>query len=93
MANKSIIYDYEYLKEISDNYQICMDSLQIAISNCLKAKNCAKDEYVGMADEILENVFAKIEEHLYLLYVCCETSKIYVMNSADEIKATDSKYK
>lgn len=31
MGNESIIYDYEYLKQITDNYQTCMDSLQYAI--------------------------------------------------------------
>ncbi len=92
MGNESIIYDYEYLKKITDNYQTCMDSLQDAISNCVNAKNSAENEYAGLADEILEATFDKITEHLKLLHICCETTNLYVMESSDEIQKADTRH-
>lgn len=85
-----MIYNEEHMLSIAEKYANCAELLSSAITDKRSAQNSMSANYKGMASNLSENVFVKIEDHLKLLVSCCETAEIYVKDSLSSMQELDA---
>lgn len=85
-----MIYDEEHMLSIAEKYANCTELLSLAITDKTSAQNNMSINYKGMASDLSEDVFVKIEEHLKLLVSCCETAETYVKDSLSTMQELDA---
>lgn len=90
MAKKEeILYQDDHMKNITDEYQECIDLIQEIRKYNKIAKTEFSSNYEGQAKDMTESVFDEIKLHLDFLESCCTGMKEYVQFSWDTLKTAN----
>ena len=85
-----ILYDRNFMDEISKKYTLAEGEIDAMIAAMSKAKLYYSTCYYGQANTMAANVFSKIIEHLKLLKACCGNAGSYVQYQKNEMIKADA---
>jgi uncharacterized protein YukE len=88
--SKKLTYNAEFMDEVSNNYISCAAKTQEAIDELNHAKSQFLANYEGQGNEMAQDVFAKVVEHLDFLRSCLTQAGQYVTYTKETMQELDN---
>jgi uncharacterized protein YukE len=91
--SKILTYNAEFMDGVSNNYKSCAYKTQEAIDELNQAKNKLLANYEGQGNNMAQDVFAKVAEHLDFLHSCLNQAGQYVTYTKETMQELDKTIK